>query len=205
MSVQPLALKLYLRGYMRLSFNNEEKRLVKGLKAGKPLAQRKLYELYAQKMMALCYRYARNQEEAEDILQEGFMRVFRKIGTFKSEGSLEGWIRRVITNVAIRNYQKNSRLHVVVGLDEVENEMGEEILDAHFAAEDLLRMIQRLPDGYRMVFNLFAIEGFSHVEIANKLEISVGTSKSQLARARKALRNMIETEQVYSGGELGNG
>lgn len=190
---------------MRLSYNKEERRLVKGLKANKPAAQRQLYDLYADKLMALCMRYARNREEAEDILQEGFIRVFRKIGTFKGAGSLEGWVRKVITNVAIRNYQKNTRLHVVVGLEDVEKEMGVEVLEQHFATEDLLNMVQRLPDGYRMVFNLFAIEGYSHEEIAKKLDISVGTSKSQLARARKSLRRMIEPDHAYLRSEGSHG
>jgi RNA polymerase sigma-70 factor (ECF subfamily) len=192
---------------MQLSFHKDkdEKRLVKALKAGKPDAQRRLYELIAGKMMALCLRYARNQEEAEDILQEGFMRIFRKIDTFKGDGSLEGWARKVITNVAIRQYQKNSRLHVVIGLDEVEYEMGEDVLGQSFAEDELLEMIRNLPDGYRMVFNLFAIEGFSHEEISKKLEITVGTSKSQLARARKSLRNMLENQQVQLGSKIING
>lgn len=198
--------KWYLRRYtMHLSFNNDEKRLVRRIKAGKPDAQRRLYELCAPKMMALCMRYARNQEEAEDILQEGFMRVFRKIGSFEGKGSLEGWVRRVITNVAIRHYQKNARLHVVVGLEEVEYELGEEVLDQHFAAEELLAMVRRLPDGYRMVFNLYAIEGFSHDEISKKLDISVGTSKSQLARARKSLRKMIELDHAIPTSDISNG
>lgn len=190
---------------MRLSYNKEEKRLVKGLRAGKPAAQRQLYELYADKMMAICFRYAKNNEEAEDILQEGFIRVFRKIGTFNGTGSLEGWMRKVFQNIAIRQYQKNTRLHVVVGLEDMEQELGEEVMDQQFAAEELLSMVQRLPDGYRMVFNLFAIEGYSHEEIAQKLDISIGTSKSQLARARKALKKMIEPEQVYMRTGIGNG
>lgn len=192
---------------MQLSFHKDkdEKRLVKALKAGKPDAQRRLYDLISGKMMALCLRYARNQEEAEDILQEGFMRIFRKIDTFKGNGSLEGWARKVITNIAIRHYQKNSRLHVVVGLDEVEYEMGEDVLGQSFAEDELLEMIRSLPDGYRMVFNLFAIEGFSHEEIAKKLEITVGTSKSQLARARKSLRTMLENQQVQLGSKIING
>lgn len=190
---------------MRFSSSNDEKRLLKGLKAGKPVAQRKLYELYAGKMMALCLRYARNREEAEDILQEGFIRVFRKIDTFKGQGSLEGWVRRVITNIAIRQYQKNARIHIVVGLDEIEYELGASYLDQEFATADLLAMVQRLPDGYRMVFNLFAIEGYSHIEIAEKLDISVGTSKSQLARARKALRIMLEADQDNYRSEISNG
>ncbi|MEM1000278.1 MAG: RNA polymerase sigma factor [Bacteroidota bacterium] len=178
---------------------------MKALKAGKPAAQRRLYELTSGKMMVLCLRYARNQEEAEDILQEGFLRVFRKIDTFKGNGSLEGWVRRVITNVAIRHYQKNARLHVVVGLEEVEYELGEDLLEQDIALEALLDMVQRLPDGYRMVFNLYAIEGFSHEEIAQKLAISIGTSKSQLARARKSLRQMLEDQHVQLRSRIING
>ncbi len=183
----------------------DEKRLVKALKAGKPRAQRFLYERLAGKMMALCLRYARNQEEAEDILQEGFVRVFKKIGTYQGTGSLEGWIRKVFSNVAIRHYQKNARIHIVVGLDEVDYQLGESVLDHLYDQAHLMEMVQRLPDGYRMVFNLYAIEGYSHDEIAKKLEISVGTSKSQLSRARKALQTMIELDQDMNRNEISNG
>jgi RNA polymerase sigma factor (sigma-70 family) len=184
---------------MRLLFSkeSEEARLVRGMKAGKPDVQRHVYELYADRMMALCVRYARDRDEAADILQEGFIRVFRKIDTFKEEGSLEGWIRRVITNVAIRSYQRNARLHVAVDLEEAEREVGVNGLDADHSAEELLAMIQRLPDGYRVVFNLFAIEGYSHEEIAEQLEISVGTSKSQLSRARQSLQRMLEQQNMH--------
>lgn len=179
---------------MRLLFSkeSEEARLVRGLKSGRPDIQRHVYDRYADRMMALCMRYVRDRDEAADILQEGFIRVFRKIDTFKEEGSLEGWIRRVITNVAIRSYQRNARLHVSVDLEEAEREVGVNGLDAEHSAEELLAMIQRLPDGYRVVFNLFAIEGYSHEEIAEQLEITVGTSKSQLSRARQALQRMLE-------------
>jgi RNA polymerase sigma factor (sigma-70 family) len=184
---------------MRLLFSkeSEEARLVRGMKAGKPDVQRHVYDLYADRMMALCVRYARDRDEAADILQEGFIRVFRKIDTFKEEGSLEGWIRRVITNVAIRSYQRNARLHVAVDLEEAEREVGVNGLDADHSAEELLAMIQRLPDGYRVVFNLFAIEGYSHEEIAEQLEISVGTSKSQLSRARQSLQRMLEQQNMH--------
>jgi RNA polymerase sigma-70 factor (ECF subfamily) len=181
---------------MRLPFSkeSEEARLVRGLKSGKPDVQRHVYDLYADRMMALCMRYARDRDDAADTLQEGFIRVFRKIDTFKEEGSLEGWIRRVITNVAIRSYQRNARLHVAVDLDEAEREVSTNTVESDHSAEDLLAMIQRLPDGYRVVFNLYAIEGYSHEEIAEQLEISVGTSKSQLSRARQSLQRMLEQQ-----------
>lgn len=189
---------------MRSNFT-DEKRLIKGLKAGKPRAQRVLYEKLAGKMMVVCMRYARNREEAEDILQEGFVRVFRKIGTYQGTGSFEGWVRKVFSNVAIRQYQKNSRIHVVVGLDEVDYQLGESVLDHQIDQAHLMEMVQRLPDGYRMVFNLYAIEGYSHDEISKKLDISVGTSKSQLSRARKALQTMIEHDQNLNRNEISNG
>lgn len=181
---------------MRLPFSkeSEEARLVRGLKSGKSDVQRYVYDLYADRMMALCMRYARDRDDAADTLQEGFIRVFRKIDTFKEEGSLEGWIRRVITNVAIRSYQRNARLHVAVDLDEAEREVSTNTIESEHSAEELLAMIQRLPDGYRVVFNLYAIEGYSHEEIAEQLEISVGTSKSQLSRARHSLQRMIEQQ-----------
>lgn len=155
--------------------------------------------------MALCMRYARNEEEAQDILQEGFIRVFRKIHLYEGKGSLEGWVRKVFSNIAIRHYQKNSRIHVVSGLEDHEYELGSVSMDHEFNTQDLMEMVQSLPDGYRMVFNLFAIEGFSHEEIAAQLGITVGTSKSQLARARKALRQMIEAEQSYFQNGMSNG
>jgi RNA polymerase sigma-70 factor (ECF subfamily) len=141
-------------------------------------------------------RYCRDHDEAADVLQEGFIRVFNKFETFKEEGSLEGWIRRVITNVAIRNYQRNARLYVAAGLEEADREMCDIHSDSSMAADELLAMIQRLPDGYRMVFNLYAIEGYSHEEIAEQLEISIGTSKSQLSRARQSLQRMLEHENT---------
>ncbi len=181
---------------MLFSFQNEETKLLKGLMAAKPEAQQQLYQLYSGKMMAVCYRYAKSREEAEDILQEGFMRVFRKIELYTGTGSFEGWLRRVFTNVAIRQYQKNSRLHIVSGIEDYEEEPSGELLDHYFAAEDLLKMIQSLPDGYRLVFNMFAIEGYSHEEIAAELGISVGTSKSQLSRARQSLQRMLEPQPI---------
>jgi len=145
--------------------------------------------------MAVCMRYARNGDEAADMLQEGFIRVFDKIGTFEESGSLEGWVRKVITNVALRHYQRNAKLYVVADADWTESDSHSSCLDQDHSVEAMLSMIQRLPDGYRMVFNLYAIEGYSHEEIAAMLEISVGTSKSQLSRARQALQRMLLNEE----------
>lgn len=172
--------------------DQEEHRLVIQCRSNDQEAQRQLYERYCAKMMGVCMRYARSREEAQDILQDGFIRVFEKLHTFKCEGSLEGWVRRVIVNVALRHVQKNARIHKLADLEEVGAEGAVEIVDSDFAAEDLMRMVQRLPDGYRVVFNLYAIEGYSHQEIAKKLNISEGTSKSQLSRARQHLARQIK-------------
>ena len=180
---------------MLFPFQNDEKRLLRGLKAQKPDAQRQLFEQYSGKMMAVCFRYVKTKEEAEDILQEGFLRVFRKIDLYNGTGSFEGWMRRVFTNIAIRHYQKNEKLYLIVSIDDMDVEPSQDLLSQHFETEDLMNMIQSLPDGYRMVFNLYAIEGYSHDEISKQLGISVGTSKSQLSRARQALQKMLAPKE----------
>lgn len=175
-----------------------EKRLIKGCLKGKPEAQKMLYDLYSPKMMGVCLRYAKNREEAEDIMQEGFIRVFTKLDTFKNKGSLEGWVRRVIVNTALRHIQKNARFLANVGWEDVDYEMGEnETVASNLAYEELLALVNELPDGYRMIFNLYAIDGFSHKEISQKLGISEGTSKSQLARARKYLIREIRKQENF--------
>ena len=143
-------------------------------------------------MYGICLRYAKNEPLAQDILQDGFIRVFDKLSSFRNEGSLEGWIRRLIVNVAIRACQKQARMYVVTDLAEAADQAGPEEIEGAFARQELLQMIMELPDGYRLVFNMYAIEGYSHQEIAKELGISEGTSKSQLSRARKALQQMIE-------------
>lgn len=184
---------------------NDEKRLLRGLRAQKPEAQRQLFEQYSGKMMTVCLRYTKTREEAEDILQEGFLRVFRKIDLYEGTGSFEGWMRRVFTNIAIRHFQKSEKMYLVVSIDDMDVEPSQDLLSQHFETEDLLKMIQQLPDGYRMVFNLYAIEGYSHEEIAKELEISVGTSKSQLSRARQALQKMLEPERENERRMIVNG
>jgi RNA polymerase sigma-70 factor (ECF subfamily) len=182
---------------MRLSFVKGEQQLVKDCLRGKVEAQRALYERYAPVLLPVCMRYARERAEAEDILQEGFIRVFDKLGSWRQEGSLEGWIRKIVVNVAIRQYQRNAKLHVVSELDAAEAEPGQELPDGQLHFQELLGMVQALPDGYRLVFNLFAMEGFSHAEIAENLGITEATSRSQLARARRILMRMVETQMGY--------
>lgn len=164
-------------------------RLFDRCKQGERRAQEQLYHLLASKMLGVCMRYAKSTFEAEDMLQAGFVKVFSSIQGFRGEGSAEGWVRRVIVNTAISTYRQNLRL---------ETEPWQETHDAghsyelqHLEYEDLLRLVRALPDGYRMVFNLYAIEGYSHKEIAEMLHISEGASKSQLSRARKWLQDKL--------------
>lgn len=144
-------------------------------------------------MYGLCLRYAKDSAEAEDIMQEGFIRVFNKIGQFEFKGSFEGWIKRIMVNTALEKFRKNDRLYPVEEMKIFESvEYAEETISS-ISANDLLRIIQELPPRYKMVFNLFAIEGYSHLEIAEMMSISEGTSKSNLSRARVILqKNVVE-------------
>ncbi|OYD46338.1 RNA polymerase [Sphingobacterium cellulitidis] len=156
-------------------------------------AQSELYQYFSAKMYALCIRYAKDQDDAADILQNGFIKVFKKCELFEGKGSLEGWIRKVMVNTAIESHRKNK-----VRFLSTEELTGHEIEQAgsfsltHLDYKDLLALIKKLPMGYRTVFNLYAIEGYNHKEIAEMLEISEGSSKSQLSRARSWLKERIQ-------------
>lgn len=165
--------------------------------------QRALYDRYAPLMMGVCMRYAANEQEAEDVLQEGFITVFRKIDSFEGKGELGAWLRKVFLNTALMQYRKNKARLQDLDVDVVgfRLESGDDPLD-QLQADDLMRMIQRLPPGARMVFNLYAIEGFDHNEIAEQLGVSQGTSKSQYSRARELLRHMIEKEAHNYGNAI---
>ena len=140
-------------------------------------------------------RYAANRTDAEDILQMGFVKMFQKMDDFKNTGSFEGWVRRIMVNTAIELYRKNVRLLNTVELDGVIEVDDVNALN-QLAVKDLMHLVQNLPDGYRMVFNLYAIEGYSHKEIAEQLGISEGGSKSQLSRARNYLQDKIRKLEV---------
>ncbi len=155
-------------------------------------AQKELYRRYSPKMWGVCLRFARNTMIAEDILQEGFIKVYTKLNQYTHEGSFEGWIRRTMINTAINYYKKNLGVSEKYSYDEVfiADTVNESALD-NMATKELLELIQELPVGYRMIFNLHAIEGYTHKEISVKLNISESTSKSQLSRARSILRDKI--------------
>ncbi|MDF2432151.1 MAG: hypothetical protein JWP44_1782 [Mucilaginibacter sp.] len=166
--------------------------LIKRCKAGERKAQELLYKQFASKMLGVCFRYATDRMEAEDMLQIGFVKVFGKIGDYRGEGSFEGWIRRIMVHGSIEYYRKHHKMMQLVDLEEAGNETSDNPLAmAKLEANDLLLLIQQLAPGYRIVFNLFAIEGYSHKEIAALTGISEGASKSQLSRARAVLKEQI--------------
>jgi len=174
--------------------NQAEEKLILACLANNPVAQKELYKRYAPKMFGVCLRYAMDRDQAADLLQEGFIKVFDKLASFKKEGSFEGWIRRIMVNTALEHYRKRNHLYVI-SIDDVDiiDETNEEEEDLLFQLEitEVVKIMQQLSPGYRMVLNLYAMEGFSHKEIANHLGISEGTSKSQLARARAVLVEKI--------------
>lgn len=156
-------------------------------------AQRALFDKYASKMMGVCLRYTKNTNEAEDVLQDGFIKVYQKLKDYKKEGSLEGWIRRIMVNTSLDQLRKNTRQLGDTAIDDVDYKVeGSSFVIEQLMADDLLKLIQQLPEGYKMVFNLYAIEGYSHQEIGETLGITESTSKSQYSRAKAYLRERLE-------------
>lgn len=175
----------------------DEITLINGCVKGDAKAQRMLFDRFAPKMLAVCMRYTSDQMEAEDILQEGFIKIFNKLSDFKMDGSLEGWIRRIMVNTSIDNIRKNKRIKEEANIDDVGYKISDEMLPSDdIMAEDLMKLIMEMPEGYKVVFNLFAIEGYSHKEIADTLNISENTSKSQYSRARAYLRTQLEQLKI---------
>ena len=168
-----------------------EKDLVKGCKKGKRQAQKQVYEKFAPKMLVVCMRYMQNQFEAEDALTNAFVKVFKKIDQFKEEGSFEGWIRRIVVNECLSLLRKKRLMYAELNLENMAENVQHNPVDAQYSKEDLMSFINELPTGYKTVFNLYAIEGYSHKEIAEKLNISENTSKSQLSRARNLLQKLL--------------
>src|SRR5687767_9724420 len=185
-------------------YRAKEEDLIKGCLQRDRTAQKRLYETYSSKMYALCYRYVRNPMEAEDILVTAFMKVFDKIDQFKSEGSFEGWIRRIVVNEALTQLRRNRSMYLETELEQADREPDYDKLSDHLEAEDLLNMIQEMPAGYRIVFNMYAIDGYSHKEIADHLGISENTSKSQLSRARVYLQKMLAEQNWVSNQKISN-
>lgn len=165
--------------------------LLIGCKSGNRVMQEKLYSQTSGKMMAICLRYAKDRMEAEDVLQLGYIKIFQKVGEFRNEGSAEGWMRRIMVNTAIESYRKNLRMLHVVQIEEAYEQPSTGFDFSSLGMKDLLTLISQLADGYRIVFNMFVIEGYSHREIAETLGITEATSKSQLSRARTILKSAV--------------
>lgn len=172
-----------------------EQQIVEGCKKQKREAQKALYERYSRTMYGICLRYCADTDDAKDLLQDGFIKIFSNISSFQEKGSLEGWVKRVFINMALESFRKNKTL--IQRIDDVQELSGMVEDDANDSAmaqvseEELLRMIQELPKGYSTVFNLYAIEDLPHKEIASMLGISEGTSRSQYVRARNLLQEKV--------------
>ncbi len=174
----------------------DEKQLIAGCIKNNLASQKALYERYAGKMLVVCMRYTKDRPEAEDILQEAFFKVFANLSKFRAEGSFEGWIRRIMVNTALKHHRK-IKMYAITSLEEarLHNEDASALSDIGY--EELLDMIQKLPDRYRVVFNLYIMDGYTHEQIAKLCNIATGTSKSTLSRARVMLQQqLLKREQA---------
>lgn len=174
-----------------------EQSIIAGCLQNDPLAQRELYNRYSPKMLSVCYRFAQNREDAEDMLQEGFIKVFTQIHTFQNKGAFEGWIRRIIIHTCINLLKKNKKFHEQLSLEYAETvQFKEETIPSMMQARQVVECIRQLPLGYRTVLNLYAIEGFSHKEIGTMLDIEESTSRSQYTRAKNMLETMLIRKRI---------
>lgn len=179
----------------------DEKELIKGCIDGDRQSQEKLYQNFSGTMFAICLRYAKARQEAEDVLQESFIKVFRQIKNYKGEAPLVFWIKRIVINTALNSQRSKLYLHPMVDVDDLKESPGEAKEVAEYTMDELMTMIKELPGSCQVIFNLYAIEGYKHQEIAEMLEISVGTSKSQYYRAKFLLRErMKEKNKKYGKG-----
>ena len=165
-------------------------------------AQAEVYQLFSGKLFALSLKYAKNKSDAEDVLQDSFIQAFQKISQFKNKGSFEGWLKRIVINTALQKYRDKSPLQLVKTDYDITN-LEQEHVAIDYEEEDvgvdyLMKIIQKLPDRYRLVFNLYVLDNYSHKEIAEMLKISEGTSKSNLSRARKILKEKIQNQTKVS-------
>jgi RNA polymerase sigma-70 factor (ECF subfamily) len=173
-----------------------ELEIIQGCLEHKASSQEKLYALYSRRMMAICMRYANSRFDAEDVFHEAFVKVFKNIHTW-SGGSFEGWMRRIFVNTAINYYHQNKKYQSHIDSSYLENTVSStENIIAQLSNQELLQMISRLPEGYKMIFNLYVVEGYDHAEIAEMLNIAEGSSKSQLSKAKAYLKRLIEDRLI---------
>ena len=170
-----------------------ESEIISGCLSQDKKAQKMLYKKYASSMFGICLRYCKKKAEAEDVLQEAFIKIFMSIKSYRSDGSFEGWLKRIVVNTALNYYKSNLKRCFDESIDEMNdsNMPSTNVSESDLSMQDLMKMINALADGYRVVFNMYAIEGYSHKEIGEMLNISESTSKSQLSRARVILQNKI--------------
>ncbi len=180
--------------------DTKNKKLLEACKKGNRQAQRQLYDQYKGKMFVLCQRFANSREEAEDLLQEGFIKVFQCLDQYREEGPLGAWVRKVILNVALQYIRKQRNKFVSLEEDQMEYFLHQQEAEPNEGnnAQDLIKLLQRLPPGFRTVLNLYVLEGYTHQQIARELNISVGTSKSQLNRAKAYYRKLLEDNLMKS-------
>jgi RNA polymerase sigma-70 factor (ECF subfamily) len=172
-------------------FNLGLEQLIQDCKKNNTKAQGELYKLFSSKLFAICLKYSRNRVEAEDNLQDAFLTIFNKIEQFKNKGSFEGWMKRITVNTVLQRYRTEKVFELINENDIEDNSI--EIEEDSISVDYLLQIIQELPDRYRLVFNLYVLDGYSHKDIADMLHINIGTSKSNLARARQILKQTIIT------------
>ncbi|MFD2515562.1 RNA polymerase sigma factor [Pontibacter locisalis] len=171
---------------------SSEEEIIEGCKKGKASSQEKLYQTYSGRMMAVCTRYTRSRFEAEDVFHEAFVKVFQNINAYNG-GSFEGWMRRIFVNTAINHYHKNRKYLDQLDYSAVEEKTPtDEDIISSLSGQELLEVINQLPDGYKLIFNLYVVEGYNHREIAEMLNIAEGTSKSQLAKAKSHLKRKLQ-------------
>ncbi len=173
-----------------------EKEIIDGCLLGDRRAQKSLYDKFAPKMFGVCKRYVKTLENAEEVMVEAFCKIFQKINLYSGQGSFEGWIRRVVVNEALMFLRKNYRFNEHIDIADVPVQAVHVTVEDELSANEILLLLNQLPTGYRTVFNLYVIEGFKHKEIADKLGISINTSKSQLILAKKRLKDLVEKAQL---------
>lgn len=183
-------------------YRARESELIDGCRRNERTAQKALYDLMAPKMLSVCCRYVKVRMEAEDILVTSFMKVFDRLDQFKNEGSFEGWIRKIVVNEALSYLRKNKNMYLETDLEVADREADIRSLDTDLEAADLLKLVSELPTGYRMIFNLYAIDGYSHKEISEQIGITESTSKSQLSRARMHLQARLRNMEISLNSKL---
>lgn len=184
----------------KLSLPMTEQAIIFGCLQNDAASQRELYSKYSPKMLAVCYRFAQSREDAEDMLQEGFIKIFSQIHTFQNKGAFEGWIRKIIVHTCINFLKKYRRLNESLDLDHASQiQVKEESIISLMQGKQIIECVRLLPVGYRTVLNLYAIEGFSHREIGNLLEIGESTSRSQYTRAKVMLENILIKKKIIEG------